>query len=236
MKKRKKCFVLMPFDEKYFEVYGVYKAVCAENDIDCWRVDELNAPGSITRDIIKGIIESDIIIADLTTRNPNVFYELGIAHATGNKTIMTCQKNEILPFDISTYRVIFYEQNINGGKTLADSLGKAIKELLSNHFEANNPVQELMTFQKHKPLKIPLTSAINYSSLTKAVQRYLFSHKITYTTDVHKIDFYDLKNSRGIAREGLSRLVKELLDNNLYDNPDFLKGFIPKSQNVQEIP
>lgn len=51
MKKRKKCFVLMPFDEKYFEVYGVYKAVCAENDIDCWRVDELNAPGSITRDI-----------------------------------------------------------------------------------------------------------------------------------------------------------------------------------------
>lgn len=74
MKSNKKCFVLMPFEEKYREIYTeVYKVVCAKNGIDCWRVDEVNKPGSITRDIINGIIKSDIIIADLTARNPNVF-------------------------------------------------------------------------------------------------------------------------------------------------------------------
>ena len=78
-----------------------------------------------------GIIDADIIIADLTSKNPNVFYELGIAHSIGNKTVMTCQKEEKLPFDIANYRVIFYEQSIQGVKELAISLDKSIKELIA---------------------------------------------------------------------------------------------------------
>lgn len=217
----------MPFEEKYREVYTeVYKVVCKSNGIDCWRVDEVNKPGSITRDIINGIIESDIIIADLTERNPNVFYELGIAHSTGNKTIMTCQSNESLPFDISAYRVIFYEQTINGGKVLIEKLDKSIKELLNNRFEVNNPVQEIISPQKQRPQKIPLTSALDYNSMTRAVQRYLFEEKIVYTSDVHKINFFDMKKTSGIAKEGMSRLINELLKNELHDNPEFLRSFL----------
>lgn len=74
---QKKCFVLMPFKERLKEIYTeVYKPVCSENGIECWRVDEIARPGSITRDIVEGILDADIIIADLTTRNPNVFYGL----------------------------------------------------------------------------------------------------------------------------------------------------------------
>lgn len=95
------CFTLMPFDEKYREIYdNVYKPVCAENGLSCWRVDEVSRPGSITRDIVEGIFDADIVIADLTTRNANVFYELGIAHCSGNKTIMTAQSMADVPFDI----------------------------------------------------------------------------------------------------------------------------------------
>ena len=229
MKSGKKCFVLMPFEEKYREIYTeVYKVVCAKNSMDCWRVDEVNKPGSITRDILNGIIKSDIIIADLTARNPNVFYELGIAHATGNKTIMTCQKDEVLPFDISAYRVIFYEHTINGARTLFDRLDKAINELISHKFEINNPVQEIISPQQSKSQKIPLVSVIDFNSLTKAVQKYLYNNKILYTSDVYKIDFYDLKKQYGIAKIGVNRLINELLDKNLYENPEFLRTFLGK--------
>ena len=76
---RKKCFVLMPFADQYREVYQeVYRPVCERNAMDRWRVDELARPGSITRDIVEGILDADVVIADLTSRNPSVFYELGI--------------------------------------------------------------------------------------------------------------------------------------------------------------
>ena len=58
----------MPFSEHYREVYQeVYKPVCDKNGLDCWRVDEISRPGSITRDIIEGILDADIVIADLTS-------------------------------------------------------------------------------------------------------------------------------------------------------------------------
>lgn len=227
MKFKKKCFVLMPFEEKYREVFTeIYKVVCRNNGIECTRVDEVNKPGSITRAIINGIIESDIIIADLTARNPNVFYELGIAHCVGNKTIMTCQRGETLPFDISAYRVIFYDQTIQGSKELIENIDKSIQELLGSSFEANNPVQEIISIRTTNPQKIILTSAIDFNSMTIAVQKYLFAKKILYTTDVHKIDFYDMKNSKGIAKEGMTRLINELLKNELHDSPEFLKSFL----------
>ena len=101
----------MPFADQYREVYQeVYKPVCERSGMDCWRVDELARPGSITRDIVEGILDADVVIADLTSRNPNVFYELGIAHSVGNKTIMTTQSIADVPFDIANYRVLIYEQ------------------------------------------------------------------------------------------------------------------------------
>ncbi|MCX7111370.1 MAG: hypothetical protein NTX45_14830 [Proteobacteria bacterium] len=55
----KKCFVLMPFDERFKEVYtDVYKVVCHDHGIECWRVDEISRPGSITKDIVEGILDA----------------------------------------------------------------------------------------------------------------------------------------------------------------------------------
>lgn len=119
---------------------------------------------------------------------------------------MTCQKDEVLPFDISAYRVIFYEHTINGAKALFERLDKTINELINHKYEINNPVQEIISPQQSKPQKIPLVSVIDFNSLTKAVQKYLYNHKILYTSDVYKIDFYDLKKQYGIAKILLRQL------------------------------
>lgn len=145
-KAKRRCFVLMPFSAKYQEVYKqVYHPVCEANGVECWRVDEIARPGLITKDIVEGIIEADIVLADLTSKNANVFYELGIAHCVGNKTIMTSQSKDDVPFDIASNRVIFYEQSISGSKDLTKKLDAAIKELLKSLDQTNNPVQEVLS-------------------------------------------------------------------------------------------
>ena len=93
------CFVIMPFKEEYASVYNKIKHAAEDENYICKRVDEV-AIGSITKNILQYIFYSKAIIADLTDSNPNVFYELGVAHAIGRKTILITQEERI-PFDIS---------------------------------------------------------------------------------------------------------------------------------------
>jgi hypothetical protein len=143
MTRTRTCFVLIPFKESFKEVYEkAYRHVCKKNNLDCWRVDEKYTPGQITEEIVKGIISADIVIADLTDKNPNVFYELGIAHAaTHNKTILVSRRAESLPFDIGHYGVIFYDNTYGGIIKLRSELEKAIQILLSKQYSAQHPVR-----------------------------------------------------------------------------------------------
>jgi hypothetical protein len=121
----------MPFADRFTEVYEqVYRPCCHSLDVRCWRVDEVAGPGSITTDIINGVLDSTFLIADLTTQNPNVFYELGIAHTLGKEVILTCQSVEDVPFDIRSSRVIIYDQTISGAAKLRHALARAIESVL----------------------------------------------------------------------------------------------------------
>ncbi|MHC4299495.1 MAG: hypothetical protein ACYS7Y_19630 [Planctomycetota bacterium] len=76
------CFVLMPFGDSFDELYQeVLKECLEENNFTVIRADELYGSKPIMEDILNTIESSEIIIADLTGRNPNVFYELGITHS-----------------------------------------------------------------------------------------------------------------------------------------------------------
>src|ERR1044072_158016 len=199
----KKCFVLMPFQDRLKEIYSdVYVPVCLNNNIHCWRVDEIARPGSITRDIIEGILDADIIIADLTTRNANVFYELGIAHSTSNKTIMTAQSLKDVPFDIASYRVIFYEHTLNGSKELARKLDLAIKELIAALDRTNNPFQEVLAARGGSRIKqkTPLIKLVNYPNLTKPLRDFFQERGIMYAEDLLKIDIKSLIGKPGFGR------------------------------------
>jgi hypothetical protein len=118
---RKVCFVVMPFKR---ELKPVYDTICEVLRKDHWtviRADEIGRPRRITDAIMQAIFTSDLIIADLTGNNPNVFYELGVAHAIGCDVILLTQEQTI-PFDIITERTIFYKKTAQGIKELASNL------------------------------------------------------------------------------------------------------------------
>ncbi len=229
--KKKKCFVLMPFIDGYREIYTeVYRPVCSKNGIDCWRVDELSRPGSITRDIVEGILDADIVIADLTSRNPNVFYELGIAHSVGNKTIMTAQSMSDVPFDIANYRVLFYEQSISGSKKLANELEKAIHELLAALDRTNNPLQEVLSQRSTLGVrrKTPLAKYVNLADLPARLRQWLSQENVVYAEDVANIDVAKMAETPGLGKVALGKFFAAILEHDLYPNGQALQDVIVK--------
>lgn len=217
----------MPFDSAYEEVYReVYRPVCVANDLDCWRVDEIARPGSITRDIVEGIIDAEVIIADLTGQNPNVFYELGIAHSVGNKTIMTAQNIEDVPFDIRNYRVLLYEQTITGSKKLWEDLNNALKELVTALDRTSNPVQEAVASRSSLGLKTktPLVKHIDLTNLPAPMREWLRKNKIVYAEDVAGIDLHALAETPGIGRDSLGRFLRQVIKHDLYPDAEVINN------------
>lgn len=230
-KPEKKCFVLMPFKPEMKEVYSeVYVPVCKKNELKCWRVDEISRPGSITKDIIEGILDADIIIADLTGRNANVFYELGIAHSTGNKTIMTAQSREDVPFDIANYRVIFYNQSISGSKELFHKMDEAIKELVTALDRTSNPLQEVVAARGgiRGRGKTPLFKVVDVRDFTSEVKKLLASKKIVYLEDLRNIKLEDIASRPGFGNTSKMQICRMLVDFDLYENVEELQEFILK--------
>ena len=135
---RPKAFVVMQFSEPYNDVYyDVIKKVCDELNIEVNRIDEAGGPGIIISDISREINESHLIIADITPRNPNVFYEVGYAHALGKPTILIAEKGTDLPFDVSPFRTLFYENSIGGKGRLEEGLRKHIQAIFTERSAAS---------------------------------------------------------------------------------------------------
>ena len=79
-----------PFDSLYAEVI---RPVCEDLELEPYRADDVFRPGLILQDIISGLVESDVIIAEITPTNANVFYELGYAHARNTPTVLLARRN-----------------------------------------------------------------------------------------------------------------------------------------------
>lgn len=204
------------------EVYSeVYVPTCEKHGLKCWRVDEIARPGSITKDIVEGILDADVIIADLTDRNANVFYELGIAHATGNKTIMTAQSEKDVPFDIASYRVIYYDHSLMGCKELSKKLGEAIKELLAALHRTNNPFQEVLSSRGGSlrvKEKTPFLKAINPMGLGPNLRAFLEMKNVRYLEDLRNISLDELVSDGGLGKKSVEHFCAVLLHFELYDD------------------
>jgi len=116
-----------PFDTLYQEVINPGARTLG---LDVIRIDEVAGPGIIFEDIKRQIAEAKIVIAEITAPNQNVFYELGYAHALSKPTILLAQRGKELPFDIRSYRVIFYDDTIGGKPALERSLQKHLEAIL----------------------------------------------------------------------------------------------------------
>lgn len=128
-----KLFVVMQFTDEYNAFYkDVIKPISEEMGFECIRADEFHSSTPILTDIIKSIKDSSAIIAEITPDNPNVFYEIGYAHAIEKPTILVCDRNrDKLPFDLSSFRTLFYENSISGKSKVENSLRKYLENILS---------------------------------------------------------------------------------------------------------
>lgn len=126
-----KVFVVMQFSEPYQQLYSeVVQPVAKEFGLQAYHVGEVFGPGVILQDIAEGIIEAKIVIAEVTPANQNVFYELGYAHALGKPTILLAERGKQLPFDITGYRCLFYQNTIGGKKQVEEALRKHLQAIL----------------------------------------------------------------------------------------------------------
>jgi hypothetical protein len=120
--------VLMPFKKEFSAIYHDHiRKVANTIGITIARGDDLFTSHSIMSDIWSLIYNSKVIIADCTGKNPNVFYEIGIAHTIGKPVILITQKTADVPFDLRHIRYILYEYTEPGMRLFETSLEQTIR-------------------------------------------------------------------------------------------------------------
>ena len=166
----KKLFIISPIGEReskdriYFNKVKrhIIDPVAVEKGYETKRADSISRPGRITKQIIERLRNDDLIVADLTRKNPNVFYELAVRHAVGKPVILMATIGEKIPFDVSAQRVIFYDLDPDNIAASKEELSKQISEVGSATFIVDSPIEAPIaqeTMKKSIPL-IPEIVAI----------------------------------------------------------------------------
>lgn len=128
------CFVLMPFSpRKLTDIYERYvkQPIESQLGLKCIRADNIDRSTEIMKDIWDSINHATIVVAELTDRNPNVFYEMGMAHVVGKPVILIAQTIEHVPFDLRGVRVIIYDDGPAGYDYLASTIVRYAQSELS---------------------------------------------------------------------------------------------------------
>jgi len=206
------CFVLMPFAGDFEEVFAyAIKPAAEAAGFDCNRADQAFGPRAIISDIIEGIFAADAIVADVSGSNPNVFYELGVAHAIDNKTIVICEKtSEVLPFDMAAYRVIFYRRGIDGIKEeLRSKLEKDLKQVDRWKKHSTNPVQDFRPVKYVVPLQDQEALEHSIDGLKEEIRLLRKENRLSeLKTLIHSLREIEFQHLRNLLKEGPFRYEK----------------------------
>ncbi len=114
--------VMMPFDARFNPVYEAITTAATALELRAKRADDIWIHSQVIQDIVSLICQSGVIIADCTGRNPNVFYEIGIAHMLGREVILITQDIKDVPFDLQYLRALVYLPNQQGFDDLTEKL------------------------------------------------------------------------------------------------------------------
>ncbi len=226
MKRSRVCYVIMPFDERYASTYSdairpAIEQVGRERDErwECRRSDDIRAPGSITKEIVASLHTADLVIADLTGHNPNVFYELGVVHSAGRLTIIITQEMSKLPFDIRTYRVYEYTAAEDGLRRLSEHLAATILDALAHGDHVTNPVLDfapirhsdiILRLDDVKQLETQVANEVWLIEPSLDTDLKMFNEIIKHNLLERKIRYrYLVPRTRGIFRQW-ERFVRDL--------------------------
>jgi hypothetical protein len=153
------CFFVMPFAKEFNDVYSTIRSALQQEElaVECHRADEIVGGGEVMADVLRNLAEAELIIVDLTGDNPNVFYELGIAHTLRCKeavvlirqTTADVSLERKIPFDVQHYRRIPYQPGPDGLLELGNKLAEMVRnDILPTRFtfdlgegESSQPVE-----------------------------------------------------------------------------------------------
>lgn len=136
-------FVIMPFSEAFDDIFKEFiKATLEEYHFEVVRADDIQNAQSILKDIVQAIEECDLLVADLTDSNPNVYYELGLAHAFAKPVILLTQQIDELPFDLRSYRVVRYQTHFVEMDQAKRQLAELCRKFKVGSAQFGNPVTD----------------------------------------------------------------------------------------------
>jgi hypothetical protein len=123
---------MMPFDAAFGAVYDSIRQAAENVGLRCRRADDIWENAAIIQDVVALIDRSRVVICDCTGRNPNVFYEAGIAHTLGREVILITQSEHDIPFDLRHIRYIRYLNNAEGHAALKEALKARMQTILGH--------------------------------------------------------------------------------------------------------
>ena len=114
--------VMMPFGPRFSPVYAALQSAAKGLGMRCVRADDIWVHAHVMQDIVDLITKAKVVIGDCSGKNPNVFYEIGIAHSLGKEVILVTQSEDDVPFDLRPYRYVRYLNNGEGLRELTTAV------------------------------------------------------------------------------------------------------------------
>ncbi|MDE0002928.1 MAG: hypothetical protein OXQ29_09555 [Rhodospirillaceae bacterium] len=151
------CFVIAPIgdpesdirkrsDQVLRHIIGPAAEECGYSTV---RADTISSAGIITNQILQHIVDDPLVIADLTGRNPNVFYELAVRHATRKPLVQLIQEGETIPFDVSTVRTISVDhRDLDAAATAKARITDQIRSFQDGRADLESPLSVSLDLQR----------------------------------------------------------------------------------------
>ena len=153
--KQLRAFVLMPFDEALDWAYDrLIKPAFEEAGYAVVRADDIESQQNILKDIVTELVESDVIVADLTSANPNVYYELGLAHGLGKQVILLSQDVSEAPFDLRSYRIVEYGDRFDQFRAAQERLGRLAASIQKGEVTFGTPVSDFVPGVRNRTVAV----------------------------------------------------------------------------------
>ena len=219
---RKSCFVIMPYgkksdaDHSEIDFDYIYTEVIQEPveraGLNCIRCDELEEAGSIHDDMFTYIASAEVAIVDITTLNPNVFYELGARHALKKSvTILLRKRGADLPFNISGMRVIEYPDEKGSYREIREKIQRFIENGLVND-ETDSPIFPVLKRLQSGQIALDKSRRIDKAESYTSTMKSHAGQKIEIRTgDIHKWKGVDV----WVNSENTNMQMARLYDRNL---------------------
>lgn len=162
-----RAFVIMPFDQEFDAVYtDLIAKPLTDAGFLVQRADDVDTRQNVLVDVVRGIADADLVVADLTAANPNVFYELGLAHAMGVPTVLIAHQESAddIPFDLRQYRTEFYDTHFQRAKNIVEVLERLARAHGRGEVPFGSPISDFLPGATRPTVRAQRSGAVGSSS------------------------------------------------------------------------